>query len=488
MRVAKLQSIRNSSSYCVALRVCVPQHARSIGLDENVVLSFLSIVNVSLIPLCLITGPSINIDVDDGESKRWLLESVSHKSIEHIGADQDIEWRDDTRQSDCGILLRVGTQNGASTPAAVTELLIYAAVESGKVALPTPPTSSSPIRTSVEGDSATSTSQLPIVRFYALPLCSNNLKRAQEASGLCTPPPDGGEAFFIPDDASDLEVAVRRRKISGVFDAATKERRKTKAKGGESIAKAMANLERSQTVSGRTQSDKRLGDSVPPPSRDGKPPKSIFSRASSDASFILSQEPSKPPSRPSTAIGKQRSSLHRVESAYDVREDSAISDTNNDVLEQNKTALSKIIMAGMRLHGLQQRKKPDRGEVQPARSRSISQVDGHTSAADEDEYKLVYHQTLKAAIFAFRSHCNTKVISQDAMRDVVDRLLDLFCTDPLSPAPISDGFTPALTTACHEKGNPFDAPSSSATRADEIKVWNTPVHKKRKMHNDAESG
>jgi hypothetical protein len=72
---------------------------------------------------------------------------------------------------------------------------------------------------------------------------------------------------------------------------------------------------------------------------------------------------------------------------------------------RNKDALSKVVMAAMRLHGLQQRKKSrlrrastalDAGEFQ----QSNAEEDAEEVARDE-EYKLVYHQTYKGAAFAF---------------------------------------------------------------------------------------
>jgi hypothetical protein len=105
----------------------------------------------------------------------------------------------------------------------------------------------------------------------------------------------------------------------------------------------------------------------------------------------------------------------------------------------NKNALSRLIMAGMRMYGLQQRKKPTASTGSRAASETPSTNAPTASTCqpqpgqpkDEDQYKLVYHQTLKAASFALRAHMSRTAIGQDAMRDTVDRLLAIFCTDPL---------------------------------------------------------
>lgn len=50
-----------------------------------------------------------------------------------------------------------------------------------------------------------------------------------------------------------------------------------------------------------------------------------------------------------------------------------------------------------------------------------------------DEYKLVYHNTLKAVVFAFRRQIAQVALQTQvgALQERVDVLLDLFCCDPL---------------------------------------------------------
>ena len=371
-----------------------------------------------------------------------------------------------------------GKRDGTQNP--VTELLVYAAVERREPVLPTPPTSSSPEQGSESHiDDQTASSQRPF-KFHALPLSSERFKHVQRAKGLCTPPPEDGNAYIVPETAEQLEALVKKRKISSVFDAATKQRRKSKAKGGESIAKTMADLERSSSSQSLAQLPQLLDSSATQASHKKGPLKAPLTRAASDpsqSSQLLILDETQPSSRAGAITNRKRSSLHRVESAYSVREGSTTSEPHNEILEQNKTQLAKIIMAGMRLHGLQQRKRPGTATSRPSHSRSASAHPLPVGPPNEDdEYKLVYHQTHKAVMFAFRAHCNTKAISQDAMRDVVDQMLDLFCTDPLLPSPINDSFVVGRA-----EDNPFDPPSSSAPMG-ESQVWSTPVTKKRKMN------
>ncbi|KAK8152015.1 hypothetical protein BC567DRAFT_239238 [Phyllosticta citribraziliensis] len=96
-------------------------------------------------------------------------------------------------------------------------------------------------------------------------------------------------------------------------------------------------------------------------------------------------------------------------------------------------------MAGMRMYGLQQRRRGNK--VQPRRASVAVGVDSQQQdeeispedAARDEEYKLVYHQTYRGAVFAMRTHMSTRLLGQhvDQLRDVVDKLLAIFCNDPL---------------------------------------------------------
>jgi len=106
------------------------------------------------------------------------------------------------------------------------------------------------------------------------------------------------------------------------------------------------------------------------------------------------------------------------------------------VESKNKDAISRVVMAGMRLYGYQQRKKTNRSRRRSA-SPSIRDAEAEQEseeAAKDEEYKLVYHQTHRGAVFAFRSSiASTSLHTQpNKIRDTVDRLLAIFCTDPLA--------------------------------------------------------
>ena len=260
--------------------------------------------------------------------------------------------------------------------------------------------------------------------------------------------------------------------MTSVFDAASQKRRKSKAKSGEGISKAMASLVRSN-FQDQPAIVLQVDDDV-----QGRNSKAKLMRSSSEGLVSLIRD-ARPVSRATESAGRKRSMLHRVESADVICEPTLPLRVPNEILEQNKAALSKMVMAGMRLHGLQQRRKPLEVDTHLLQANHMSQSELTDHPIGDDEYKLIYHQTLKSALFACRAHCHERLIPQESMRDLVDKLLAIFCADPLQASGSGLIQTPAFKSTGQEAQNPFDAPSSSTARA-ETNVWNTPVHKRRK--------
>lgn len=73
---------------------------------------------------------------------------------------------------------------------------------------------------------------------------------------------------------------------------------------------------------------------------------------------------------------------------------------------RNKDALVKIVMAAMRMHGLQQRKQGRSRRASLAAGDEENQQQEDTAAEDaakDEEYKLIYHLTYKGAALAMVS-------------------------------------------------------------------------------------
>jgi hypothetical protein len=76
---------------------------------------------------------------------------------------------------------------------------------------------------------------------------------------------------------------------------------------------------------------------------------------------------------------------------------SAQDDNSESTLEQqNKATVSRLVMAGMRLYGLQRKKK-----TEIFQESAITEEAGTGNSTQDDEFKLIYHQTYKGVVFAF---------------------------------------------------------------------------------------
>jgi hypothetical protein len=146
------------------------------------------------------------------------------------------------------------------------------------------------------------------------------------------------------------------------------------------------------------------------------------------------------------------------------------------------------------MHGLQQRKQNRSRRASAAgaeESQQLSEAAAAEEAAKDDEYKLIYHQTYKGAALALVSCTYTRVhlkplltmlqrkhmaekplhAQPDRMRDIVEKLLTLFLSDPLAEPPPTEipvdpvatpGSRPrfSLTGSTHGHASPFDLPST----------------------------
>lgn len=391
------------------------------------------------------------------------------------------------RQSTSGILLKVegdGSERGCCPWP--TEILLYAAVLEGKEGLPTPPASSSP--TPLEQvDPESRNDPIPVLKVFALPLCSDITRRARAASGLSSPPPEkvasGKSAYFLPDAPAEETLNSKRQRLSSRFEDATKQRRRAKGRGGEGVAKAMANLDMLASPHGLPKSAAIEEISsfavVIPKKRVG------LSRVATMPS-LAGFDSTRQASRSGSFAPTKRSSLHRVENAMTPSEGTGSLDADTHMTHQNRAALAKVVMAGMRLHGVQQRKAPGKDSDSRKLSRTASMAGSEASLEGEDEYKLIYHQTFKAAAFTFREHISVRGVSQDAMRDVVDKLLNLFCTDPLAKDGYDELFLLATQGLATESSKAFDLPSSSAPPTMPAAGCSTPHTKKREVADSSE--
>ncbi|KAI9879650.1 MAG: hypothetical protein M1830_003702 [Pleopsidium flavum] len=447
------------------IRLHSPRPSNGPILPPKFRLCFLSYVDPTLIPLYLAAGPCLDVWTENEDTEQYFEEILLCNSDEDTAMPW---WRAHLAQSNIGILVQVDDlqeehkDNGQQARPRVTELLIYGTISntSPQPNFLTPPASSSP---GPEQSHNVQDCGSREVRVHALPLSSDLLYRGDqkmESQADSTPlsptreTPGSPTAYFLPplypQPSAGPTSARKRQRVATLFDDAAQRNKKARRKGGESVSKAMASIEGSQSqaqkgplscISRQRDDSKKtakinvedeLGLSIGDQERRPLSWRGELSRSSSISS-IQENGSGRPSSRKGALAEGKRSSLHRATSILTANNGSLVPEEEKTVEQRNKDTLSRIIMAGMRLYGLQQRKRT-------SKSRAVSEAPSQFAipdvvskpAEDSDEYKLIYHQTFKGASFALRQHITTSLVKQVVMREVADKLLAIFCADPLS--------------------------------------------------------
>ncbi|KAL8767680.1 MAG: hypothetical protein Q9209_005860 [Squamulea sp. 1 TL-2023] len=424
-------------------------------LERQTSLRFLAIVDTAHVPLCLAAGPSFDVWTANERTEQWLHHCLFEDSREDDTEDGKPWWKAVGGQSKHGILLGVdgGDDVHETLKLGITEILLYAAIPctSQEVhAPPTPPASSSPLNDSQEHETSLN------IRIYALPLSSKAYKVLDHGTTVphCEPDFQDSGFYYLPSPPQALsyqesDPPAKRPKIESMFEDATNSRRLHKMRGGQGMAKAMAAMDARMALPALSSPDVRKPadplDSRKDESNKAPTARSRLSRASITGCIAIP-----PPTVPSITRPQSshltsptkglRSSRNRVESTLspspDGRSSEIPEDSNSGIEQQNKASLSRIIMAGMRMYGLQQQRRKSVSTFD-----TQSQLSGvnSVSTGEQDEYKAVYHQTFKAAAFVLRKHWTTVALGPEILRDTVDAFLARFCQDPLVAERFGDG-------------------------------------------------
>ncbi|MCJ1465061.1 hypothetical protein MMC07_003677 [Pseudocyphellaria aurata] len=427
---------------------------------SNTKLQFLSFVEVAAIPIHLAAGPSLDVWTHNELTEQWLSSSLLDDWIikeNNWTKSAEAWWHRPVQQSDRGILLRVedGSGDNAGSERKITEVVIYAALSKevkSHVSLPTPPRSSSP-NADLDVDGATSNDIIHDIKIYALPLCSTNSTLVDDIRGLTSP--------TSCHKSSDIEVRLlssllprttciftsprKRQRISTMFDDATSQRKRLMKHGGDRVSKAMAAIDgaviqtEKPTSSSLSMDKGATWTDQPKEDQQSELPRGLLSRASSTSS-LRGDESSRPSSRRGPLLNAKRSHLNPVNGIASMSESSRISQSTT-IEQQNKAALTRLIMTGMRIYGLQQRKKSVKPQAEFEMEEGPFRESSRLLEEEEQvDYKLIYHQTFKAASFTFRNNMSSVIINQELLRDVVDSLLVMFCNDPLASHNTNDSF------------------------------------------------
>lgn len=407
-----------------------PSNGLPAPFAADTTLHLLSIVETAHIPLCIFKGAPIPVTTKNSETERWFSAVLLGNRAGH---DESLWWQDARADSSLGVLVAVKSSQNETLDQTITELLFYAAQNrsAGSNRPPTPPPSS-PVEADVnECD----------IQVFAQPLCSHRLSQNDP-----TPPSSPGlvedaevDAVFLPlissqgtetGEVINLPPTRKRKTLDDTFNEAAERRKISRRKGDQRIAaesqaqpdRAMPTLKHRRSVSS-TQ-----------PILQSRP----LSRASSVASMMVTDARESSVPAPS-----KRSSLARVHPIAE--EESSES--------KNKELVSKLVMAGMRIFGIVQSKTRKSRTI----SKATSSVDDASIAEEnadrlqDEEYKLIYHQVYKGVCFAFRHHIAEKSLLShtEALREMADRLLGVFTSDPFAVASPSghEEITPGGRTA-----------------------------------------
>ena len=392
-------------------------------------------------------------------------------------------------ESDTAVLLKVDESSNvqASTDGpTITELVLYASASpiasSQRTGILTPPRSSSPTPSTQQRSLSPSSPQTFEVKIFALPISSHlafnpSHHQAPPLSPVSDNYNEPIEAYFFP--PPDFSNYRKRQRLDSLFDGATKQVKRQKRHGGETTAKIMAGTDLrppSRTAATSAQDEKAQQQ---PQMQVRKVPKPPIRSQTADSVQSLQERQRRLHGRHHSASGPiartKNSTLQRVASTGDM-DDIRSAGSNSPAPElldsvsnaqsldpsslhaRNKNALSRVIMAGMRMHGLAQRKKSiplltDSGGqgLSSSRPATASGIIKTTQGGEEDEYKIVYHQTFKAAAFALRREMDSLLVDQERMRDMVDMLLGLFCDGDggVDSTPLEKGYEGHEATALY---------------------------------------
>lgn len=376
------------------------------------------------------------------ETERWFSSIL-------LGNDESSNrtwWQNARTESPLGVLVAVDcspatTKPGSATTSTprVTELLFFAAtLPSAGAGQPLTPPHSSP----AEDDDIEKPS--PQIRVCALPICSDlhlNEPTPPSSPGLRDQDP---EARFLPSIISQPVEAtefinrppVRKRKSANeVFDEATERQKKARRQGGGGVSAAAASLSRTEESQSFPKHRRSISNSQPVVPLQNRP----LSRSSSVASV-------RPGSVRETSVssGAKRSGLSRLQSVSDA----PVKSEESPIEKSNKEFICKVVSAGMRLCGVVQLKsrKSRANSIVPSIAEDVDIGEVELERKQADEFKLMYSHAYKGTCFAFRKYlADTPLQSHtEALRATVDRLLAVFCNDPLTldVEGADDDFTP----------------------------------------------
>ncbi|GAB7350277.1 hypothetical protein MBLNU459_g0918t1 [Dothideomycetes sp. NU459] len=470
MDVWKGSLVLDNGSAVSDIRLSAPSAGPRI-LSLPPTLRFLAYVDAAKIPLHLLYGPKVDVWTATPETESWFSTVLLGGLASGHEAESADWWHTARLQPSIAVLASVDDTDAAQWPPRPTEILFYAEPStSGPPTPPTPPSSSQGHETPFE----------PSFSLHALVLSSHLASpQIEDATPPSSPLPASGviSATFLPPPPSPepnppvQPQTAKRKSLSDTFAEAEACRKRVKKEGGAGISAAAASLRSMPTLkelNAAAVTKKALPDTTlsRPHSAGGAVP--LQTRPLSRSPSIAS---ARSLGRREGQTEKPRSQLARVTSIAPAAGGASSNElvaADPDLETKNKDTLSRLVMAGMRLHGLSQsrtalsrrkslapptshtdttRAPPPPGSQHAAAPKPTADAGDAAGAAgggddDDDEkvkdeeYKLIYHAALRGASFSLRSHMARTNLQphMDVLRETVDKLLALFCADPLAAA------------------------------------------------------
>ncbi|CAF9919549.1 MAG: hypothetical protein GOMPHAMPRED_001849 [Gomphillus americanus] len=350
-------------------------------------LSFLSFVYCTQIPLHIVCGPAYEVIAP----RNWLYETIANT----LPCSTNEPETKVVTESELGALVRVEHEDDGKRKHGgieVTEFLLYASRDYESRS------SSDTLAPDILG--------LSEYRIFALPLSSHMLYDPNLYELPPTPPAENHSSIIAATVLKPLtfDRSQKRQRLNDLFQDAAKTRRRPLRKDSQDLTHLVSSRPQSPLLSFDREAEVKGLDKT----------KATKSHSRSHSLTFVHED--RPRSR-GLPFERARSSLSRVTSTSTLLkldledgEIPALQDGRSTVAiaDKNKKALSGIVLAGMRMRGMTQRRRKDE------------------EGPDDLEYKLVYHNAFKAASFALRAKLDNE-LSSEAVREVVDVLLDLFC-------------------------------------------------------------
>ncbi|KAK6541824.1 hypothetical protein TWF694_007604 [Orbilia ellipsospora] len=415
-----------------------------------------TVVDAGKVPLWLACGPSLDVQTES-EATANFLASIFTRQITRSHS-TDSEEGEDGEKSDENEVPSVTTEYRPTQKALVirlvyenppeetekpniTELVLYGALSTPTLPPELPPTN---------GDSQPDPIPAPSLSVYALPLSSRLAKEKKLHTAVKMEPLEPGKARFL------APIIGRKRKADALFEEYDKKQ--------AYYATLPPGLRRSWHQRSNSIGAVKDEYGAPPPilSANGDSQKGLLSRsigpgATNEFRRTISDDPRlrreksqsiltarfrevadkngqsdmlrressvKPLMRAGSDIGMLRRSdsfnISRTRNhTPDIKSEFGASVSSitgastvpatNKFAEKNKTTAQKLILASMRLYGFT-RARP--GEVK--------------IESEEEEYKTVFHTTLRSLVVSLRKSWNTEVVSVTRLKETTEYLMKAF--------------------------------------------------------------